>query len=94
MENFARELSNEELINVIGALDRIGNPLERRMEGDDDAIVNLMKRLNLDQGIATKMLIGYEVARECASRGLQIPRPNGPLRAVEQEEEFSPGLGR
>ncbi|TLX16136.1 hypothetical protein [Rhizobium sp. MHM7A] len=94
MQNFARLLSNQEIIDVIQALDRINNPLVRRMEGDDDAIVNLMKKLSMPQTLAEKLLVGYVVAREAASRGLQIARPNDPASTTEHEEDFSPGLGR
>lgn len=94
MQNFARELSNQEIIDVIQALDRINNSLVRRMEGDDDAIVNLMTKLNMPQTLAEKLLVGYAVAREAASRGLHIARPNEPVATAEHEEEFSPGLGR
>ena len=94
MQNFASELSDQEIVDVIQALDRMNNPLSRRMEGDDDAIVNLMNRLKVPQTIADKLLVGYVVAREATSRGLQISRPNDPTSKVEPEEEFSPGFGR
>lgn len=94
MQNFARELSDQEIIDVIQALDRINNPLGRRMEGDDDAIVSLMTRLKMPQTIAEKLLVGYVVAREATSRGLQIARPNDPTSTAEHEEQLAPGLGR
>jgi hypothetical protein len=94
MQNFARDLSNQEIIDVTQALDRINNPLERRMEGDDDAIVNLMKKLSMPQTLAEKLLVGYVVTREAAARGLQIARPNERVATAEQEDDFTPGVGR
>lgn len=93
MHNFARELSDQEIIDVIQALDRINNPITRRMEGDDDAIVNLMTKLKMPQTLAEKFLVGYVVAREATSRGLQIARPNDPVSTIEPDDEFSPSIG-
>jgi hypothetical protein len=74
--NFARTLSNDRLIDIVRSMDRVNNPLVRRMEGDDAAIVELMEELGLSQNIANKVMINGEVLRECAHRGLKIPRPN------------------
>ena len=76
MLDFARTMSADDLIEVVKALDSVSHPLARRFEGDDTALVELMKRLNLPQDIASKSLIGGEVLRECAHRGIQVPRNN------------------
>jgi hypothetical protein len=94
MQNFERSLSDQEIIDILRALDRINNPMERRMEGDDDAIVTLMNKLKVPQTLAEKFIIGYAVAREAASRGLQVSRPNEPASKSEMDDSYSPGLGR
>jgi hypothetical protein len=93
MHDFARYLSDQEIIDVIQALDRINNPMNRRMEGDDAAIVNLMTKLSMPQTVAEKLLVGFVVAREAASRGLQIARPNEPASQRGADDEYSPGFG-
>jgi len=76
MIDFAKKMSEAELLDVIKAMDNCAKPLARRFEGDDTAIVELMVRLNLPQDIASKALITTEVLRECVHRGIQMPRGN------------------
>jgi hypothetical protein len=83
-------MTNEELLEVVQSMDRVSKPLPQRMEGDDAAIVNLMNRLNLNQTLVDKLLVQGEVLRECAHRGLQIPRPNSPAPASEREDYSGP----
>lgn len=76
MQNFASTLTDEQLLEVVRAMDNVARPLERRFEGDDGPIVDLMKSLNLTQNIVDKLLVTGEVLRECVNRGIQIPRGN------------------
>ena len=76
MKNFAKTMTDEELLAVVRAMDNVAQPLNRRFEGDDDAITALMKSLNLNQTVVDKLLVTGEVLRECVSRGLHIPRGN------------------
>ncbi len=76
MHNFAQTMTDEQLLDVVRAMDNVARPLDRRFEGDDDPIVNLMKTLNLTQNIVDKLLVTGEVLRECVNRGIQIPRGN------------------
>lgn len=76
MQDFARAMSDAELFAVVKAMDNASKKLDRRFEGDDDALVELMNRLNLPQDIASKALITGEVLRECVHRGLSMPRGN------------------
>lgn len=94
MNSFAQSLSDERLIDIVRSLDRVAKPLAHRMEGDDAPIVELMKELGLSQDIANKLLIGHEVLRECAHRGLQITRSNSvsPKGTDEEVNEFRPGF--
>jgi hypothetical protein len=71
--NFARTLSNDRLIDIVRSMDRVNNPLVRRMEGDDAAIVELMEELGLSQNIANKVMINGEVLRECAPLETDAP---------------------
>lgn len=89
-QNFSRTLSDERLVEVVQAMDRVNNPLSRRMEGDDTAIVELMEELGLTQNLANKMMINGEVLRECAHRGLQIPRSNEPTSDSDVESGYRP----
>ncbi|MDW9481873.1 hypothetical protein GOB57_24805 [Sinorhizobium meliloti] len=76
MQEFARAMSDAELLAVVKAMDSASVRLDRRFEGDDDALVQLMDRLALPQDIASKALITGEVLRECVHRGLSMPRGN------------------
>lgn len=76
MHNFAQTMTDEQLLDAVRAMDNVARPLDRRFEGDDDPIVNLMKSLNLTQNIVDKLLVTGEVLRECVNRGIQIPRGN------------------
>lgn len=76
MLGFAKELSDQQLLDVVRAMDIVSLPLDRRFEGDDKAITDLMTALNLNQTVVDKLLISREVLRECVSRGLQLPLGN------------------
>lgn len=76
MLGFAKDLTDQQLLDIVRAMDHVARPLDRRFEGDDDPIVELMKSMNLTQGLVDKLLITGEVLRECVSRGLQLPRGN------------------
>ena len=76
MNSLASNMSDERLMSVVSAIDRVSKPLDQRFEGDDEVIVELMAELGLKQDLVGKLLITGEVLRECAHRGLQIPRPN------------------
>ena len=69
-------MTDEELIDVVYAMDSVAKSLERRFEGDDDALVKLMAVLECRQDVASKLLITSEVLRECVARGLNISRKN------------------
>lgn len=90
MHEFARQMTDEHLIRVVTALDRATKPLAQRFEGDDTDLVELMTSLGLKQDLVGKLLITGEVLRECAHRGIQIPRPN---TAAENDVEL-PTIGR
>ena len=68
--------SNEQLIEVVKALDAASNKLSRRFEGDDTAIIDLMNELGLSQNIVDKALNTGAVLREATARGIHIPRAN------------------
>lgn len=89
MLDFAKNMSDEQLIDVVQAIDRVSKPLPERFEGDDAPIVELMSQLGLKQTIVDKLLITGEVLRECAHRGLQIPRPNSLGYASEETKDSS-----
>jgi hypothetical protein len=76
MQNFASTMTDEQLLEVVRAMDNVARPMDRRFEGDDDPIVDLMKSLNLNQTVVDKLLVTGEVLRECVNRGIQIPRGN------------------
>lgn len=69
-------LSDDELISIVAAVDRISRPLDQRFEGDDDQIVELMNKMGLKQNIVDKLLIAGLVMRECLHRGIRIPHGN------------------
>lgn len=90
MQDFAEQMSDDELLEVVQGVDRMSKPLNQRFEGDDAPIVNLMTRLGLNQTVVDKLLVQGAVLRECAHRGLKIPRPNAP--APETEEYTGPKI--
>jgi hypothetical protein len=69
-------MGNAELIELIRVADVLALPLERRSEGDDTALVQLMDRLGLKQTVVDKMLIIGELLREALHRNLYLPRRN------------------
>jgi len=76
MLGFAKELSDQQLLDIVRVTDILAQPMDRRFEGDDKAITELMTDLKLNQTVVDKLLIAGEVLRECVSRGLQLPRGN------------------
>lgn len=74
--SFTKSMTDEQLLDVVKAMDNASKLLDRRFEGDDDAIVKLMVDLDLSQNLANKALITGEVLRECLHRGLQMARGN------------------
>lgn len=71
-----RSMSDERLLEVVAAMDRVRKPLDQRFKGDDSALVDLMSEMNLKQDVVSKLLVTGEVLREIAHRGLLVPRPN------------------
>ncbi len=88
MTNFFKNLPDDRLISVVKATDMLDKPLAYRFDGDDKALTDLMSELGLQQTVADKLLIAGQVLRECAHRGLQIPRSNEPT--ADDSEDFSP----
>lgn len=76
MENFAREMSVDELIDIVLCGDVLSRPLERRYDGDDTPIRELMEWLKIPDTLAHMLLIVSEVNRECVARGIHVPRGN------------------
>lgn len=74
--DFARGMSDAELIDVVQAMDHLAKPMSRRFEGDDTALVNMMQKVGLPQDVVSKALVTSVVMRECLSRGVQIPHGN------------------
>lgn len=89
MTNFYSALSDDRILRIVRAMDCVSKPLRDRFEGDDDAVVEVMNELGLNQTLADKLLVTGEVLRECAHRGLQIPRPNISV----PEDDYSPQIG-
>ena len=71
-----RAKSDEQLLNIISAHDRLALPLARRFEGDDAPIVDFMTEIGLKQDVVSKLLACTLVMREAISRGLALPEGN------------------
>ena len=76
MENFAKRMSDMQLIETVQSMDRVRRPLDQRFEGDDAPIEELLITLGLAQNIVNKLLVEGVVLRECSHRGLHIPGSN------------------
>lgn len=76
MSEHVEQMSDEELLGAIGALDRQGLPIDRRFEGDDDLIRDLCDVLGVANLVVNIQLVGALVLREAVARGLQLPRSN------------------
>jgi hypothetical protein len=69
-------MTDDQLIDVVKACDNLANPMARRFEGDDAAIVDLMNRLDMKQDLVSKLLVQTVVMREMIARGIQMQRSN------------------
>lgn len=69
-------LSDAEIVEIVMAFDRQSLPLERRMEGDDDAIRTLSNRLGVEPLSVNMVLLVSCVLREAVHRGLNIQKGN------------------
>jgi len=82
--NFESDMTDDEIISVVTAIDRQMKPMSVRFEGDDDAVRTLADSLGVQQGTVQMHLLTSAVLREAAHRGLFIPKGNTPNR----EEDF------
>lgn len=71
---FTRDMTDEELIEVVRSMDLAWQPLHSRFGGDDEPITMLMDRLGVPHILGST--ITGAVLRECVARGIAIPRPN------------------
>lgn len=71
-----QNMTDCELIEVVRAMDRAILPLERRFEGDDTAITELMDNLGVRHTLAEKLIVTGAVLRECVARGISIQQSN------------------
>ena len=73
---FERTMTDDQIVDVIAAMDRQSLPLDRRMDGDDIAIRDLVDRLGVKQGAAHMYMITGAVLREAVHRGIIVNRGN------------------
>ena len=71
-----KELTDNQIISAIKAADVLELPMSRRFEGDDKALEDLVLSIGSKPTLVNKLLIRGEVLRECAERGLKVPRAN------------------
>ena len=69
-------LNDMSLIQLIKSADCMDLPMERRFEGDTDAIDAFMQENRFKQTVVDKLLIKGALAREALHRGIQIPMYN------------------
>lgn len=69
-------LTDGMLITLIRSADYMDLPLERRFEGDTDAIDEFMREHRFKQTVVDKLLIKAALMREALHRGIQITNYN------------------
>lgn len=74
--DFEKKMTDQQITEVILAMDRQTLPLNRRMDGDDLAIRELVDKLKVKQGTTHMYMVTGAVLREAAHRGIKVPRGN------------------
>lgn len=69
-------LTDGMLETLIRSSDLMDLPMDRRFEGDTDAIDEFMRENGLKQTVVDKLLIKGALMREALHRGLHIPSYN------------------
>lgn len=70
------DMSNEEIVTLVNAYDTLSLPMERRFEGDDDELENIMEKYGFKRDVVTKSLIIGQAMRFALHKGLHIPSKN------------------
>ena len=71
-----KAFTDQELVELVLSFDRQGLPLDRRFDGDDRAIRDLMKQLSIAPLAANVLMVMSVLLREATIRGLKIPPIN------------------
>jgi hypothetical protein len=71
-----KELSDEQLIELVQAFDRQGLPLSRRFEGDDQILRDFLTKHSINNYAANIAIVLCVILREATIRGLVISQVN------------------
>ena len=74
--SFASDLTNTQILNIVSAFDRQMLPLNRRFEGDDEALRLIMQEQGIQPHVANMALVMVPILREAVARGITIPKLN------------------
>lgn len=71
-----KSLTDEQIVSLVTAFDRQGLPLNRRFEGDDDALRVFVKDHGIKDFAANFAIVLCVILREATIRGIIIPPIN------------------